>query len=902
MLKMQDITYEIAGRRVLSRMSAEVERGSVVAVCGRNGSGKSTLLRAACGLLRPQEGIVSCDEQNFNLASGGHEDLRKLYQTIGYMQQDPVNQLVSTLVFDEVAFGPRNLGLKGADVEERVHDALALVGLSSYVGDEVAALSGGEQQRLALAAVLAMKPGYLLLDEPTSMLDTGLRSSFRALVERLSRHEGIGVLLVTHEPLEVLCADSVIVIEDGTVAWKGSPKSLVREETELWARAVRQTSTAQVACAALLDQSNGAHRLNALFVEDDLEAWCRRHPQQMATVLERASHEASCDGLMRGSDNPIKRPSALDGEPVVDVRGLSFSYGGDGAGAVGTGASGVASSSSHEGAGADEPDMGKDTAQTPVLSSVSFSLRRGEVVLLAGNSGSGKTTLAALLAGLYAPDSGTVLVGGKSPQTGHIAYAFQRPEGQFFLDTVEDELSYALRNQGMPEGDIKAKVQENAQLTGIDQELLPRYPLHLSGGQQRRVGAASALAVDSPLVILDEPTAGMDVEGRRALHGLVGRLAERGRAVLVISHDIEEWAAICDRALLLSRGTVAWEGPASELLQDPAPSKRAAMEPPLVARLRSELVHTETRAPANMHVPAEMRAPDGTPHTPKVRPASRRRTSAFTLIGSYMGQQTPAAALDARVKIALLLAVTVTMFVAYAPLTMMVGVLMLAVCMRAARIDGRALARALRPVGFILVMTVLANMVRIGGIGPAENGLNIGTILGMPVGVSFTGAERGLLAVLRIVMLLGYSVVVSASTTAHGLADACTRLLGPLKRLGVPVGAISTALSLALRFMPLVGEEVERIRLAQRARGASFDEGSLFHRVAVWTSVFAPLVVGLFRRAECIADAMTTRCYDAARGSVVEPQPLSPRDIKVLAGGSLLMAALCLAAQGHLIG
>lgn len=928
MLKIQDISYEVDGRQILSHLSVQVHPGAIVAICGRNGSGKSTLLRSACGLVRAQAGTVSCDGFDMELTGFERGDIRSLFQRLGYMQQDPVNQLVSTLVYDEVAFGPQNLGLPATAVRSRVRDALALVGLSARIDDEVAALSGGEQQRLALAAVLAMRPRYLLLDEPTSMLDTGLRSSFRSLIEELSHTKGIGVALVTHEPLEVLCADSVIVIDGGECVWEGSPASLCREEPDLWSRTVRQTPTALVAQAALVDWDGGASHPGARLSEEDLAAWCRHHPERAASVAGRfpcdhSRHKGAGISGERKLDGKARVSGSDAAEPVVIVKNVSFSYGAVApVEAKRTGRAG--SFGGGEGSRGDSAHGSSGAARA--LSSVSFSLHRGETMLLAGVSGSGKSTLAAIAAGLYAPDAGTVLVAGEPPQAGSIAYAFQRPEGQFFLDTVEDEIAYALRNRGIDEGEVRARVRERARETGIANELLPRYPFHLSGGQQRRVGIAAALAVSSPLVILDEPTAGMDVPGRSSLHALVARLANRGHAVLVISHDIEEWAMQCDTALLLSQGVAAWTGPAGELLADSEPSRRAAMEPPLVARLRKEgasnggssrqhggvRVHAVREGGLRAPVGAEAgrEAPEGGRQVPvsvdsgvEARVVARRaRGIASGLVGSYTGPQTVAAKRDARVKIALLLAATVTLFAAYAPLTLVVGAIMLPACMRAARVDGRAVARALRPVGVILVMTVCANMIRIGGVGPGESGLSLGTLFGMPVGLSFTGAERGMLAVLRIVMLLGYSIVVSASTTAHELADGCARLLRPLERLGVPVGAISTVLSLALRFMPLVGEEVERIRLVQRARGASFDRGSLFHRVSVWASVFTPLVVGLFRRAECIADAMTTRCYDAERGSVVEPRALEPLDIGLLAGGLLLMAALFAAAQGHVIG
>ena len=250
------------------------------------------------------------------------------------------------------------------------------------------------------------------------------------------------------------------------------------------------------------------------------------------------------------------------------------------------------------------------------------------------------------------------------------------------------------------------------------------------------------------------------------------------------------------------------------------------------------------------------------------------------LMGSYVGASTPAARIDARVKIVLLLGVTVALFAAPGPLALALWCALLLLCARAARVGAASVARALKPAALVLAFVLCANLVTCDG--------SAALPLVGPVGLSPAGAMRGATTVVRIALLVGFALVVAASTTSTELADAFVRLLSPLGRLGVPVGQIGLALSVALRFLPIVGEEFERIRMAQRARGVRFEEGSLVERARRWVAVFAPLIVGLLRRADALADSMVARCYAGA--TQTPPRPLSRADRLVLVGGAACIA------------
>lgn len=229
-------------------------------------------------------------------------------------------------------------------------------------------------------------------------------------------------------------------------------------------------------------------------------------------------------------------------------------------------------------------------------------------------------------------------------------------------------------------------------------------------------------------------------------------------------------------------------------------------------------------------------------------------------LGSFVAADTPLSRIDARVKLLLLLVFTVGVFACQAAWAIVVWFALLALAMRAARVEWRSLVRAVRPVTVILLFTLLANALVLDGHGDIA--------IAGPLGISTAGAIRGTCAVLRIVLLAGFACAVSASTTPPEISDACVRLLRPLGAVGVPVADIGLVLSLALRFIPIVAEEYGRIQMAQRSRGVRFDEGGLFERVRVWASVLTPLVVGLFRRADSLAESMASRCY--ADGSSIE--------------------------------
>lgn len=810
MLEVVDAVVGYGDVEVLSGASLSVAPGELVALVGDNGCGKSTLGRVMCAAQLVDGGSVVVDGHDPSVSELERLRVRAL---VGRVCQDPVDQIVSSLVFDEVAFGPRNLGLDDAEVERRVLAALDLVDMPSYADRVTTELSGGQQQRIALAGVLAMHPSYLVLDEPTAQLDPSARAGLRDLFSRLAHESHMGIALITHDPAEIACADRVIdVARMGVRAVDASAGGDRANDTRVGGvRGDEARGSGACADDAFMSaRSTGGASLDSVRSFDA----CASNARDAG-----ADNESEGGSLGAATCSRVGRADIVHARPVLELDGIYFSYG-----------------------------------DRPVLTDVSLRVHAGEVVLLAGASGAGKSTLASIAAGLVAPCSGEVRLWGAPPVPGDVGLAFQQPEAQFFLDTVYDEIAYAPRNLSCDEAEVDRRVHAAVRTVGLDEGLIASSPFELSGGQARRVALASVLSLDAPAYIFDEPSAALDAEGRAFARRMVEDLSREGRAVLIITHDVDEWAPVSSRIVELADGSLH------------ECDRGATGADSFACDGRASAPGEAPRGDASSHVPS------GGAATP------------LTALGGYT-PHTPAARVDARVKLILLLLATVGVFSAQSPVVLSAWAVVLFGALGAARMRPSRILSAMRPVAIVLTFTLIANLVSCDGRATIE--------LAGPVGLDPAGGLRGLLAVVRIVLLVGFSLVVAASTTGTQLSDACVRLLRPCARWGVPVGPLGTVLSLALRFIPLVSEELNRIRLAQRARGASFDNGTVIERIGVWASVLTPLMIGLFRRADRLAEAMSARCYDAvSAGRLPAPRPLEALDCRVLIVGTGLAIAL----------
>jgi energy-coupling factor transport system ATP-binding protein len=445
--------------------------------------------------------------------------------------QNPENQQVGSTVFDDIAFGLANVGVPTADMVGRARAALADVGLDVALDREVETLSGGELQRLALASVTALRPTHLVLDEVTSMLDPSSRRQVLHAVERLRDRFAMTVVQITHDLEEIEGADRVVVLDAGEVVAEGTVADVLSD-------------------AALLDAAG-------------LEAPYRwRQPRPAAARPEPTGRTA---------------PAAVE---VVDV---SHDY------------------------GARPPSRWRrwresDELPDPVLRRVGLSLFPGELVALTGRSGAGKSTLVAVAKGLLRPSRGAVRVAGEDPWLARqpelfdpIGYLFQQPEHQLFASSVRADVGFGLRVTAMTETERCRRVDEALRRVGIDPDALgERSPFELSGGQQRRVAFAGVLVTDPSVLILDEPSAGLDRPSRDALFEILHEARSEGLAVLWISHRLDEILEHAQRVVALDRGEIVADGRPADVLSDRG--VREAMGWPLLPELDPAVVEGGSRA------------------------------------------------------------------------------------------------------------------------------------------------------------------------------------------------------------------------------------------------------------------------------------------------------------------
>ena len=531
-------TYPGADRPALRDVSLAFKPAEVVLVVGGSGSGKSTLLRALAGLVPHFHGGVFAGRVTVLGRDTRQARPRDLAGDVGLVFQDPESQAVMTTVEREIAFGLENLGVEPRAITRRVEEALIALGLSRLRHAELSTLSGGELQKVALAAVVATQPHLLLLDEPTSQLDPVSSEDLLAAVRRLSEDTGATIVLAEHRVERCLhLATRVVYMADGVVVVDDDPQGFAR-----WAAPSRRELLPPVARLFVqragpdgVQRATGPAPDRATRTEERLPMTVKDARRLLEEDLERGEILQLQPAALSGGATAAELPSR---ETVLEVRGLSAAL---------------------------EPGV-------PVLEHIDLRLRRGEVVALMGENGAGKTTLVRHFNGLLQAATGEVRLLGRNVAGLTVAQAArscgllgQNPSAYFVKDTVADEIDYTL-DQLEVEGGDRDRLRARA-LAAFDLvALLARNPRDLSGGERTRVALAAVAAGDPPLLVLDEPTRGMDPLHKAALGRLLGRLAAGGRGVLVVTHDVEFAARFAARAVILGDGAILADGPVHEVL------------------------------------------------------------------------------------------------------------------------------------------------------------------------------------------------------------------------------------------------------------------------------------------------------------------------------------------------
>ena len=518
----------------LQDINVDIEAGSFVAIVGHNGSGKTTLARHFNALLAPTEGTVWVDGRD---TSDSAQTL-SIRRTAGMVFQNPDNQLVASVVEEDVAFGPENLGVPTQEIWERVAESLEKTGMSAYREMSPNRLSGGQKQRIAIAGILAMKPSCMILDEPTAMLDPAGRRSVLEAVKTLNREEGVTIILITHDMEEAALADRVIVMEKGRIAADGSPRSVLSSMTLLQRLRLGAPFAAELAAQL---RSAGMEIPDEIIDENELAE------AAAAAIPVHRIQTQPADGFfadVHSSDNCLQRAS---GPELIRLEDVSFYYG-----------KGL-------------------NYEKQALQVISLQICAGERIALIGPTGSGKSTLLEVLGGLAKPSSGKVFYEGADIHEKKLArkqlcrmagLVFQYPEHQLFGEDVLTDVMFGPQNLGLSEAEAKDRAVQALHLMGIDEKLFSKSPFLLSGGEKRRVAIAGVLAMRPRVLLLDEPAAGLDAAGKTDLEESLRRLQrEEGMTILQTSHSMEDAAQYAERVIVLHEGCVFQDGPTEEVFR-----------------------------------------------------------------------------------------------------------------------------------------------------------------------------------------------------------------------------------------------------------------------------------------------------------------------------------------------
>lgn len=558
--------YRLSGTETLPALrgvSLRIDAGEYVAIVGANGSGKSTLARHLNALLLPDSGAVHVA----GLDTRERRNLREIRRAVGMVFQHPEDQLVASVVEDDVAFGLENLGVAPAEMATRVRVALEAVDLWEERARPPHLLSAGQMQRVALAGVLALRPRCIVFDEATAMLDPVGRQAVLAMMEQLHR-EGVTIVAITHHMEEAARAGRVIVLQAGQIALDGSPQAVfgAAERLATW----------------------GLELPPVTALAQTLREQLPQLPPTLLTLdaLAEALFQALPDTALHCP--PLSGAVAPPGNPLIEVEQLSHRY------------------------------MADTPLARQALRELTLTVAEGEIHGLLGATGSGKSTLMQHLNGLLRPQTGRVRVGPY--ELGDPAFdrravhrlaglAFQMPEMQIFEQYVGDEIAYGPRLQGLAGPALRERVRWALETVGLDFDgYKDRLTFALSGGERRKVALASILALRPEILLLDEPTAGLDPGSRRELLGRLGKLRDAGMTLVLSSHQMEDLAALAERLTVLDDGAAVFSGPVREVFAQGARLRALGLGQPAVPALVEALQTGGWPLPTGILTPAELLA------------------------------------------------------------------------------------------------------------------------------------------------------------------------------------------------------------------------------------------------------------------------------------------------------
>lgn len=544
---------EPEANRAINEVNLDIQEGQFIAVLGHNGSGKSTLAKHINGLLVPSEGTLWVDHMDTS-----SDDIWKIRQKAGMVFQNPDNQIIGTVVEEDVGFGPENLGVPTEDIWKRVDESLEAVGMISYRHHSPNKLSGGQKQRVAIAGVMAMHPKCIVLDEPTAMLDPNGRKEVLKAVRILNQREKVTVILITHYMEEVVFADDVYVMDRGNIVMHGTPREIFSRVEEL---KKYRLDVPQVTLLAYELRKNGMQIPEGILTIDELVQALKKSTSKPA--------ENWRDNILSEFHKEIEVSNKQKGDVVLKLENVTYTY---------------------------NPGT---VYEMHALKDTSLTIHQGEFIGVIGHTGSGKSTLIQHLNGLIRPTDGKITFEGddiweeKYPLRelrSQVGLVFQYPEHQLFETDVLTDVCFGPKNQNLSQEECLIRAKEALQHVGLSEKYYDRSPFELSGGQKRRVAIAGVLAMNPKVLILDEPTAGLDPKGRDEILDQIAQLHKtRGITIILVSHSMEDIAKYVERIVVMNKGVKTFDDVPKKVFAEYKKLEEIGLAAPQITYIMHEL-------------------------------------------------------------------------------------------------------------------------------------------------------------------------------------------------------------------------------------------------------------------------------------------------------------------------
>jgi energy-coupling factor transporter ATP-binding protein EcfA2 len=533
----------------LKNITLDIQAGTVVGLVGKAGAGKTTFLKALMGILPHIEpGYMDGDLVVAGMPIRDH-DPSEMSRLVSIVLETPEVQIFSLTVKDDIAFGPANLGFPREEIWARVNYAIQEADLHGFEDRNPNNLSGGEQQSLAVAGALAMRPQLLAMDEPVSMLDPLGKERVMGIMERVSKSGATTIVSESGADIEAIAekVDRVVALHEGRILFDGGPDSLADPRME-------EIGVGRPQVSEVFDRlRQGGVRVASI-------------PTTLAAAEEgvrRLLGDRKIQTLSVPSDYRNGRGQRTFGDVVVDVTDLRHVY----------------------------------TPNIQALRGVSFQIRSGEVIGVIGQNGSGKTTMARHLVGLLKPTGKTskITVLGKDVTRlkmrdiiRKINYVFQNADDQIFANTIREEVAFAPEMMELPKDEADALVKEALETFHLDGHE-DDYTLSLPEDLKTYLSIASIYPLKPQILIIDEPTTGLDTHGERTMMDSLCRLRDAGHTLVIITHNMKTVAQYCDRAIVMSQGQILMDGAVREIYSQPERLLEADLRPPQVTRLCQDL-------------------------------------------------------------------------------------------------------------------------------------------------------------------------------------------------------------------------------------------------------------------------------------------------------------------------